>query len=60
MFWERGCGIGLFSKIVSAVMKWYFFYESVSKQDVLKNVGFIVSNNLKADTILIDMGKVDG
>ena len=35
---------------------WYFFYESVTEKDVIRNLEFIKSKGLEADTILIDMG----
>ncbi|GHT98359.1 hypothetical protein FACS1894142_4590 [Spirochaetia bacterium] len=35
---------------------WYFFYESVTEQDVLNNLEFITAHGLNAGHILIDMG----
>jgi hypothetical protein len=41
---------------LSGWCSWYYFYESVSEADVLKNLEFITANKLNVDTILIDMG----
>jgi hypothetical protein len=35
---------------------WYYFYESVSEADILKNIEFITVNKLNVSTVLIDMG----
>jgi hypothetical protein len=35
---------------------WYYFYESVTESDALKNLEFIGANKLDVDMFLIDMG----
>lgn len=48
--------VKLNEKVPTGWCSWYFFYESVTEQDVISNLEFIHKNNMPVEYIQIDMG----